>query len=124
MYSFIYTHDADCSPTHWTRLLLLLLFWQDEQIQALHKKIESLEKGKQFEADQTAVRAVQMETLTTLRSIREAVVSSSANGTSSAASTKEIEALKKENEALKVKNAKQNYRIKHLVRNLKKSQAS
>ena len=65
-----------------------------------------------------------METLTTLRSIREAVVSSSANGTSSAASTKEIEALKKENEALKVKNAKQNYRIKHLVRNLKKSQAS
>jgi hypothetical protein len=65
-----------------------------------------------------------MEALTTLRSIREAMVSSSADGTSSAASTKEIEDLKKENEALKVKNSKQSYRIKHLVRNLKVAQSS
>ena len=100
------------------------MLWQDDQIQALHKRIESLDKGKQFEADQTAIRAVQMEALTTLRSIREAMVSSSADGTSSAASTKEIEDLKKENEALKVKNSKQSYRIKHLVRNLKVAQSS
>ena len=98
------------------------VFWQDEQIQALHKRIESLDKAKKFEADQTAIRAVQMEALTTLRSIREAIVSS--DGTSSAASTKEIEDLKKENEALKVTNSKQSYRIKHLVRNLKIAQSS
>lgn len=59
-----------------------------------------------------------MEMLTTLRTIRAAMVADSQNG--SAADSKELELLRKENEGLKKVNKKQAYRINHLVANMEK----
>ena len=56
-----------------------------------------------------------------LRKVMAALKSEAANGCSSAggASSKEVEALRAENEELKKINAKQQYRIEHLVHNLR-----
>ena len=59
-----------------------------------------------------------MEMLTTLRTIREAMIADSKNG--GANDSKELEKLKKENEELKKVNTKQAYRINHLVANMEK----
>lgn len=65
-----------------------------------------------------------MSMLSTLRSIRGAMVSSSgASDAGASSSTREVEALKKENERLKVVTEKQRYRIELLVGNLKKTSA-
>ena len=56
--------------------------------------------------------------LLSLRNIMEAMKSEAGSG---GASSKELEELKKENEALKKINAKQQYRIEHLVHNLRES---
>mmetsp|Transcript_15676 Transcript_15676/g.29575 ORF Transcript_15676/g.29575 Transcript_15676/m.29575 type:complete len:110 (-) Transcript_15676:1669-1998(-) len=96
----------------------------DQQLQELHTRIENISKQKQFEADQTAVQAVQMEMLTVLRNIRSAMVASSADGgtiTSAAESEahkKQVESLEQENERLKLVNAKQRYRIDHLIQGM------
>lgn len=50
----------------------------------------------------------------------KAIESESANG-GGGASSKELEELKTENAELKKVNAKQNYRIEHLVHNLRES---
>lgn len=55
--------------------------------------------------------------LLALRKIMTALKSE--NGGSGGASSKEMEALKAENEELKKINAKQRYRIEHLVHNLR-----
>ena len=60
----------------------------------------------------------QMEMLTTLRTIREAMVAESGN--SGSADSKELALLKKENEELKKVNKKYEYRIEHLVNNMDK----
>lgn len=58
------------------------------------------------------------EMLLALRNIMTALKAE--NGvTSGAASSKEVEALKAENQELKKLNAKQKYRIEHLVHNLR-----
>lgn len=84
----------------------------------IEQKIANLTNENQFKADQAAVQAAQMEMLTTLRSIREAMVSSKDSG----ASSKELEALKEENENLKKINMKQRYRIDHLIDGIKDMQ--
>ena len=56
--------------------------------------------------------------LISLRKIMEAMKSEAGGG---GASSKELEALKKENEELKKINAKQQYRIEHLVHNLRET---
>ena len=53
--------------------------------------------------------------LITLRKIKETIKQTAGRG----ASSKELEALKAENKELKKVNAKQQYRIEHLVHNLR-----
>ena len=87
----------------------------------LQSRIESLEIAKSFDATQSAVQTERMEFLSTLRSIREAMTTATATGTSglaSSASEKEWKAMKEENERLKVLNEKQKYRIEHLIRSV------
>lgn len=60
-----------------------------------------------------------MSMLSTLRSIREAIVSGTAANTGM--SSREVEKLKEENAKLKAVNDKQQYRIELLVNNLKKA---
>ena len=55
-----------------------------------------------------------------LRKIMKAIESESANG-GGGASSKELEEFRAENADLKKLNAKQNYRIEHLVHNLRES---
>ena len=92
---------------------------QEEQIKELQTKIVNIDNQKQFSADQAAVQAAQMEMLTTLRTIRAAIVSS---GNNLGASSKELEDLKAENEQLKKTNTKQRYRINHLVKGMEEMQ--
>eukprot|EP00542_Grammatophora_oceanica_P016354 CAMPEP_0194050820 /NCGR_PEP_ID=MMETSP0009_2-20130614/37249_1 /TAXON_ID=210454 /ORGANISM="Grammatophora oceanica, Strain CCMP 410" /LENGTH=95 /DNA_ID=CAMNT_0038697635 /DNA_START=97 /DNA_END=384 /DNA_ORIENTATION=- len=80
-------------------------------VETLTKRLEALEKGAQYDATKEAVQAVQMDALEQLRTVREAMKTSSAGG----ASSKEVEALKEENAKLKKINSKQAYRIEHLV---------
>ena len=56
--------------------------------------------------------------LRSLRKIMDAMESEAGSGTGGA-SSKELEQLKAENEQLKKINAKQQYRIEHLVHNLR-----
>jgi FtsZ-binding cell division protein ZapB len=76
----------------------------------LQKRVEALEVGSTFDASQAAVQEAQMDMLTKLRDIRQAMEQSGGS-----ASSKEMEALRQENAALKQKVAKQQYRIQHLV---------
>mmetsp|Transcript_7703 Transcript_7703/g.9489 ORF Transcript_7703/g.9489 Transcript_7703/m.9489 type:complete len:107 (-) Transcript_7703:329-649(-) len=90
----------------------------DKTMKELQNRIELLEKSKTFEATKSEVQKVQMEMLTQLRTIREALVTSGGSGSGGvdAASTKELNSLRDENESLKKQNAKLEYRILHLVR--------
>lgn len=98
----------------------------EQQLQDLQTKITNISNQKQFEADQAAVQAVQMEMLTVLRNIRSALVSSDGGATASIveseAHRKQVEALAQENEKLKIVNAKQRYRIDHLIRGMQELQ--
>lgn len=60
-----------------------------------------------------------MEMLTTLRNIRAAMVSGT-NGGGVISDSKELAELREENAKLKAMNAKQAYRINHLVKNMEK----
>jgi len=82
-------------------------------VEALTKRLEGLETGAAFDATQSAVHQVQMEMLEKLRAIRSQL--SSGEHT---VGSKEIQALQAENAALKKINAKQAYRIEHLVRSV------
>ncbi|CAJ1958518.1 unnamed protein product [Cylindrotheca closterium] len=77
----------------------------------LEKRIEALEKGSQFEANQNAIRQREEEMLTTLRGIRESM----ANATTNTASSAELDSLKEENAKLKALITKQEYRMRHLI---------
>mmetsp|Transcript_16087 Transcript_16087/g.39396 ORF Transcript_16087/g.39396 Transcript_16087/m.39396 type:complete len:101 (+) Transcript_16087:74-376(+) len=77
----------------------------------LEKRIEALEKGAQFDANQNAIRQREQEMLTTLREIRESMANASVN----TASSSEVDNLKEENAKLKAAITKQEYRIRHLI---------
>lgn len=81
---------------------------------ALEERIKALELGKEYDASKEAVRKVEEEFLIKLREIRASL----AKEGSSAGNSKELEALREENAVLKKKNAKMEYRIKHMVHNM------
>ena len=95
-------------------LFVCLYVWLQLQEDLLLKRVEALEKGVGFDATKEAVQQVQMEYLTKLREIRKAIANEEGGG-GGGASSKELETLKAQNEALQKKNAKQAYRIQHLV---------
>lgn len=78
----------------------------------MEKRVAALEMGATFDATQAAVQQVEMDCLQQLRDIRSSLLQ---GGAGVGASSKELEALQTENNMLKVKNAKQEYRIQHLV---------
>ena len=79
-------------------------------------RIASLEVGKSYDATKEAVQKVELEFLVKLREIRAALQQEG----STAANSKELDALKKENEQLKTRNAKLEYRIQHVVAYMEK----
>jgi hypothetical protein len=82
----------------------------------LEQRVSALEKGAQYDATQAAIREREMEFLTTLREIREAMAKEGGGGSSSGgANAAELSSLQKENEKLKATIAKQEYRIRHLI---------
>lgn len=78
-------------------------------VEDLTKRIEALEMGAKYDADQAEVHKVQAEMLTKLRDIRSALAK---GGTTD---SKEVAQLQAENTTLKERNAKLEYRVKHVV---------
>lgn len=69
--------------------------------------------GASYDATKSEVQAVEEEFLLKLREIKTALNSS--GDAAGAAVKKELERLQQENDALKAKNAKLEYRVKHVV---------
>ena len=89
-----------------------------DPIADLDRRLKDLELSKSHTDASAILRKERAETLITLRKILDAMKSESEAG-GGGASNKEIDTLRKENEALKKINAKQQYRIEHLVHNLR-----
>ena len=87
----------------------------------LQSRLNDLELSKVHEDVSAALRKERSEILVSLRKIMEAMKSEAggAGGVVVASSSKEMEKLRAENEELKKTNAKQRYRIEHLVHNLR-----
>lgn len=84
----------------------------------LQSRLQDLELSKSHDNAAEIIQKEQTEMLIALRKIMEALKSET-GGASGGASSKEMEALRAENEELKKVNAKQKYRIEHLVHNLR-----
>ena len=85
----------------------LLFHRMGQAADILEQRVSALEKGARYDATQAAIREREMEFLTTLREIREAMAKEGSNGASSA----ELRDIKKENDKLKANIAKKEYRI-------------
>ena len=85
-------------------------------MQDLQSRVKALEIGAAHDATQQAVQQAQAEMLLKMREIRESMK----EGSAGTASTKEVDALKTENKTLRDQNAKQAYRIQHLVGTVEK----
>ena len=83
----------------------------------MEQRIEALEVGAKFDATQEDVKKVEKEFLTKLQDIRTTMDQEKAAG-GTAVSSKELQDLKTENEALKKENARLQYRVGHLVKNM------
>lgn len=83
----------------------------------MENRLKALEVGAQYEATQKDVKAVEEEFLGKLQEIQAAMVKEKETG-AAGASSKEVEALKEENKLLKKKNAKLEYRVKHMLANM------
>ena len=83
----------------------------------LETRIKALEVGASFDATQAEVQQVESEFLTKLQDIREAMVNVQSNG-SGGGSSKEMTSLQAENEALKKRNAKLDYRVRHMLKTM------
>jgi len=86
---------------------------------ALEERIQALEVGAVYQATKDEVQRVEADCLEKLRGIRAALEAEGA-GAGSSSLAKELELVKAENEALKQKNAKLQYRVKHVVDELEK----
>ena len=86
-------------------------------IAELQSRLSDLELSKTHSEVSDAIQKERTEMLLSLRKIMEAMKAEAASG--GAASSKELAQLKAENEELKKVNAKQKYRIEHLVHNLR-----
>lgn len=93
----------------------------DNILAELQNRLNDLELSKVHEDVSAALRKERSEILVALRKIMEAMKSEAggAGGVVVASSSKEMEKLRAENEELKKTNAKQRYRIEHLVHNLR-----
>lgn len=88
----------------------------------LQSRINNLELSKTHEDVSVALRKERAEILVSLRKVREAMkLEAGEAGGEGASSSKEIEKLRAENEELRKINAKQRYRIEHLVHNLRET---
>ena len=91
---------------------------QEASLEDLQSRLQDLELSKTHDNVAEILQKERTEMLLALRNIMTALKAE--NGVASgAASSKEMEALKAENEELKKVNAKQKYRIEHLVHNLR-----
>jgi hypothetical protein len=82
----------------------------------LEQRVVALEKGAQFDATQADIRQRELEMLTTLREIREAMAKEKGSpNNANNSSGGEVETLQKENETLMATIAKQEFRIRHLI---------
>lgn len=86
-------------------------------IAELQSRLNDLELSKTHDNAAEILRKERTDMLLALRKIMAAMKSE--DGLAGGASSKEMEALKAENEELKKVNAKQKYRIEHLVHNLR-----
>lgn len=108
--------------THNNRCDVVILYQEatnsdDIIIAELQSRLNDLELSKAHDDVSAALRKERSEILVSLRKIMEAMKSEA--GGASASSSKEMEKLRAENEELKKINAKQRYRIEHLVHNLR-----
>lgn len=96
-------------------------YTDDNILAELQNRLNDLELSKVHEDVSAALRKERSEILVALRKIMEAMKSEAggAGGVVVASSSKEMEKLRAENEELKKTNAKQRYRIEHLVHNLR-----
>jgi di/tripeptidase len=92
----------------------------DPLIVELQSRVADLELAKEHTEVSAAVQRERAEILIRLRKIME-TMKSETGGVGGASSSKEIEQLKAENKELKRINAKQRYRIDHLVNNLRET---
>lgn len=90
-----------------------------DPISDLQSRLKDLELAKGHNDTSAVLRKERAEMLLTLRKIMATMKSDSGGG--GGASNNEMEKLKEENKALKTINAKQEYRIEHLVHNLRES---
>ena len=95
----------------------------------IEKRLQALEVGAQFDANQQEVHKIQREHLEQLRAIRNALMTMTEEGTGGSpqqdeestttkakiGNSKHWEALRAENAMLQAKVEKQAYRIQHLV---------
>ena len=102
-------------------ILFLIPFIQDASasIADLQTRLQDLELAKKHDNAAAVLQKERTEMLMALRQIMAALKSESKGAMGSVCSNKEMVALKAENEELKKINAKQKYRIEHLVHNLK-----
>ncbi len=88
----------------------------------LQSRINDLELSKTHDDVSAALRKERAEILVNLRKVMAAMKSEAGEaGGEGASSSKEIEKLRAENEELRKTNAKQRYRIEHLVHNLRET---
>lgn len=88
-------------------------------IAELQSRLNDLELSKAHDDVSAALRKERSEILVSLRKIMEAMKLEA--GGAGASSSKDMEKLRAENEELKKINAKQRYRIEHLVHNLRET---
>ena len=93
---------------------------ETDPIAELQSRLKDLELSKAHADTSAIIRKERAEMLLKLRKIME-VMESEAKSGGGGASSKELEELKAENAELKKVNAKQSYRIEHLVHNLREA---
>ena len=86
-----------------------------DPIAELQSRLKDLELDRSHNDTSAVLQKERAEMLITLRKIKETIKQTAGRG----ASSKELEALRAENKELKKVNAKQQYRIEHLVHNLR-----
>jgi len=86
----------------------------DAQVSSLEERIKALEVGATYDATQTQIKQVELEFLEKLRDIRSAIANAE-QGAVRVSDDRVVKTLQQENKALKERNAKLEYRIKHVV---------
>jgi hypothetical protein len=119
-----FNHGEKCSYLHcislFSRFLKVDTTLIDPLIVKLQSRVADLELAKEHTDVSASVQRERAEILISLRKIMEAMKSETGVGGASI-SSKEIEQLKAENKELMRVNAKQRYRIDHLVNNLRET---